>query len=117
MTMPALLGSLGSTSPLGLMAQQPGAGQQPSMLPTLVMFGLLLVIFYFFLILPQRRKQKAHQAMLDALVPGDRVVTTGGIVGTVIKAENTTVRLKIAPSVEINVLKGYVAGKSGEETA
>ncbi len=82
----------------------------------LVLFVPMILIMYFFLIRPQQRRQKQHEAMLKALQPGDKVVTTGGIVGTVTKVEEAegTVRLRIAPSVEISIVRSYVAGKPGE---
>lgn len=98
-----------------LLAQTGGAPQQ-SPFSLIFMFVPLLLIMYFFMIRPQQRRQKEHEAMLKALQSGDRVVTTGGIVGTVLKADDTTVRLKIAPSVEVTVMRSYVAGKVQEET-
>ena len=49
--------------------------------------ALIFVVFYFFLIRPQQQKAKQHEAMLDALRRGDRVVTAGGIIGTVAKVD------------------------------
>jgi len=54
-----------------------------SLISTVVMMVLMVVVFYFFLIRPQRKKDKAVKAMLDALKVGDRVCTIGGIYGTV----------------------------------
>ena len=74
-------------------------------------------IFYFLLIRPQRQRQKQHDEMLKALRPGDKVVSQGGLVGTVTKVdEGNTVKVKLAPSVEVSMLKSHVAGKLGEET-
>ena len=103
--------------PLALIAQAGAPASQPAS-PIAMFLPIILIgaIMYFLIFLPQRRRQKAHEAMIKALVPGDRVVTTGGIVGTVIKADEDSLRLKIAPSVEVTVLRGYVAGKAGEET-
>ncbi len=100
-----------------LLAQAGGAAPaQPSMFGMFLPLIMIGAIMYFLVFLPQRRRQKAHEAMLGALVAGDRVITTGGIVGTVIKAEPDSLRLRIAPSVEVTVLRSYVAGKAGEET-
>ena len=54
-----------------------------SLVSTLIMMVLMIVVFYFFLIRPQKKKDKAVKAMLDALKVGDRVCTIGGIYGTV----------------------------------
>jgi preprotein translocase subunit YajC len=102
---------------LALIAQAGGAAAQPQTSPLGMFLPLILIgaIMYFLIFLPQKRRQKAHELMLKALVPGDRVVTTGGIVGTVIKADDDSLRLRVAPSVEVTVMRGYVAGKAGEE--
>ena len=78
-----------------------------------------ILVFYFLLIRPQRQRQKQHEEMLKALRPGDKIVSQGGLVGTVTKVEDegNTVKVKLAPSVEVSMLKSHVSGKmSGEET-
>jgi preprotein translocase subunit YajC len=76
------------------------------------------VIFYFLLIRPQRQRQKAHEEMVKALRSGDKVITQGGLIGTVTKVEPeaNTLRLRLAPGMEITMLRSHVAAKSGEET-
>jgi preprotein translocase subunit YajC len=67
---------------------------------------LIFVVFYFLLIRPQQKKLKEHRSMLDALRRGDRVVTGGGIVGTVVKVGNDDeVMIEIAEGVRVRVLK------------
>ena len=66
----------------GNAAQQQGS-PTGSLISTLIMLGLMVAVFYFFLIRPQKKKDKAVKAMLDALKVGDRVCTIGGIYGTV----------------------------------
>lgn len=100
---------------LALLAQAGGAAPAGGGLFSMLLpFALIMGIMYFFLIRPQQRRQREHNAMLKAIQPGDKVVTTGGIVGTVMKAEENSLRLRIAPSVEISVIRSYVAGKVGE---
>ena len=53
------------------------------LISTVVMFAAMIAVFYFFLIRPQKKKEKAVKAMLDALKVGDRICTIGGIYGTV----------------------------------
>lgn len=97
----------------GLIAQaSPTAG---SGLQILLLYGLLGVVLYVFLIHPARKKQKQHAAMLGSIQTGDRIVTSGGIVGTVVKAEKDSLRLRVAPSVEITLVRSYVIGKAPEE--
>ncbi|MBD3309242.1 preprotein translocase subunit YajC [candidate division KSB3 bacterium] len=71
---------------------------------------IIFVIFYFLLIRPQKKKQQAHRQMLDNLKRGDRVVTTGGIYGTIEGITDTTLQLKIANQVKIKVSRSSIAG-------
>jgi preprotein translocase subunit YajC len=67
---------------------------------------LIFVVFYFLLIRPQQKKQKDHRSMLDGLRRGDRVVTGGGIIGTVNRvAGNEEVEVDIAQGVRVKVLR------------
>jgi len=86
-------GSEGGGSPAGLL------------IPLLGM----LAIFYFLLIRPQQKKQKTLQAMIAAIKKGDRVLTTGGIYGTVSGVKDHIIVLKIAENVKIEVVKHAVA--------
>jgi preprotein translocase subunit YajC len=75
-------------------------------LPFLLIFG----IFYLLLIMPMRRRQKKHQELLGKLTKGDRVITNGGIFGTVVDAEGDVLTLRIAENVKIQVARSAVAG-------
>lgn len=67
---------------------------------------LIFVVFYFLLIRPQQRKAKDHRATLDALRRGDRVVTGGGIIGTVVRADGADeVSIDIAEGVRVRVVR------------
>lgn len=85
-------------------------------LPLVVIF----VIFYFLLIRPQQRKMKSHQALLGAIRRGDRVVTSGGIIGTVTKIiSDQELRLEIAEGVEVRIVRSMISdvlSKSGVAT-
>ena len=71
---------------------------------------LIFVVFYFLLIRPQQRKAKDHKTMLDALRRGDRVVTGGGIIGTVARVENPDeVTVDIADGVRVRVLRSTIS--------
>ena len=79
-------------------------------------FGLLpiifvMVIFYFLLIRPQQKRAKQHKEMLAAIRRGDKIVTSGGLLGTIVKAsENTdTVEVEIAKDVKVNVVRAMIA--------
>lgn len=70
---------------------------------------LIFVVFYFLLIRPQQRKAKDHKTMLDALRRGDRIVTGGGIIGTVARVDNPEeVTVDIAEGVRVRVLRSTI---------
>lgn len=77
---------------------------------------LMFVIFYFLLIRPQQKKAKAHQEMINNLKKGDRVVTSGGIHGTVTSLDESSATVEIADKVRVKVTRGSIAGvsKNGE---
>jgi preprotein translocase subunit YajC len=88
------------------------------LLPLLLMFGLLGVMMYF-MTRRQRKAQEQQAALQNSLDIGDRVMTTSGLYGTVVDADdNTTVTLEIAPGVETEWLRAAVREKVGpvEET-
>ena len=67
---------------------------------------LIFVIFYFFLIRPQQKKVKEHKAMVEALKRGDKVITSGGIVGTVERViDNDKVEVKISENVHVEIIR------------
>ena len=71
------------------------ASASGSLIGSLLPFLLIIVIFYFFLIRPQNKKQKETQKMLNALKKGDKVITIGGIHGTVSSVKENTVIVKV----------------------
>ena len=67
---------------------------------------LIFVIFYFFLIRPQQKKVKEHKSMVQALKRGDKVVTSGGIVGTIERViDNDTVEVLISDNVKVEIVR------------
>ncbi len=67
---------------------------------------LIFVIFYFFLIRPQQRKAKEHKKMVEELKRGDKIVTTGGILGTVERIiDNEKIEVKISDNVVVEILR------------
>ncbi len=93
----------------------PGARPQGSMLTALVPFILVFVIFYVLIILPSRKKQKKHQDMVEALKPGNKVVTTGGIYGTVMGTKEDRIELKISANVKIDVTRNAISVILGDK--
>ena len=88
-----------------LILQAPGGGG----LSLVIMFVPMIAIFYFLLILPQQRKQKKWQAMLDQLKTGDKVTTTGGLRGTIIALKDDAIHLRVPPdNLRLEVTKASV---------
>jgi len=81
-----------------------------SLLPLILIFA----VFYFLLILPQQRRQKQHQKLLETLQKGDRVITSSGIYGTVANIKEHIISLLIADGVKIEIEKGHIANKIKE---
>lgn len=69
----------------------------------ILLFGF--AIMWLLVILPQRRKQRAHEDMVTRLAPGDYVVTAGGLYGTVTDVGNDDLGLEVAPDIEVRVAK------------
>ena len=68
---------------------------------------LIFIIFYFFLIRPQQKKVKEHKAMVENLKKGDKIVTSGGITGTISRViDNDKVEVEIADNVTVEVVRG-----------
>ncbi|MGC6454738.1 MAG: preprotein translocase subunit YajC [Candidatus Puniceispirillaceae bacterium] len=80
---------------------------------------LVMIIFYFLLIRPQQKRAKQHREMLAALRRGDKVVTNGGITGTIVKVveDLDTVEVEIAKDVKVNVVRAMIAEVRGKTEA
>ncbi len=76
---------------------------------------LIFAIFYFVLIAPMRKKQKKLQQMIENLKKGDRVITNGGLYGSVAAVEEKLVVLRVADNVKLRVAKSAIAGLEGQE--
>jgi len=115
----------GSLATAGLPSQTPGPGAMVLALGTppgqganpwiqLVPFALVLAIFYFVILLPMKRRQKKVQEFLEALKVGDRVVTTGGVFGSITKLSDQSIQLQVAPNVRIDVSRSAIVGYQGQ---
>jgi preprotein translocase subunit YajC len=83
--------------------------------PLLMMVGIF-AIFYFLLIMPQQRRQKKWQAMLETIKSGDRVTTSGGLKGTVLSIKDDVVLLRIPPdNIKMEVVKSSIVSLTTEE--
>lgn len=92
---------------LGMFGGPAGGGQGNPwgmMVPMLIIFA----IFYFMLIRPQQRKEKKRRAMIDNIKSGEKVLFSGGIIGTVTNVKEQTFMIKIADNVKVEVARGAV---------
>ena len=96
------------------MGAPPGSGVNP--LVQLIPIALVFAIFYFIILLPTKRKQKKLQEFHDTLKVGDKIVTNGGIHGSVTKVNGPTVQLQIADKVRIELSKNAIVGYQGQES-
>ncbi len=105
-----------ASSPAVAPTTQGFAGFDPILIAQIV---LLIGVFYFFMIRPQQKRAKQHQEMVNNIQRGDRVLTSGGIFGTIHKVENDTeVSVDIAENVRVRVLRSTLTNVvSKNETA
>jgi preprotein translocase subunit YajC len=90
-----------------------GAGGGP--LSMVMMFALIFGVFYFLVIMPAKKQQKKKDAMISALKKGDKVVTSGGIYGTVAAVEDQALLLKISENTKIRIAKSAIGGPVGAD--
>ena len=77
----------------------------------LIMMVGMFVIMYFFMIRPQQKKQKEQQKMIEALKPGDEIVTAGGLHGKVMSVKDTTVTISAGGGAKLTYEKSAIAKK------
>ena len=91
-------------------AQAAGGGGGSDFFIQLLPLVLIFVVFYFLIIRPQQKKVKEHKAMIDALKRGDRIVTSGGMIGTVQRVVNEREAVvEIADGVRVRIIRSMVA--------
>jgi preprotein translocase subunit YajC len=84
------------------MAPPPGgSGGDGGLMSTLIMFGLIIGIFYFLILRPQQKKQKEREKLLESIKKGDKVITAGGMHGTVSGVEEKTLLIQVADNVKL----------------
>jgi preprotein translocase subunit YajC len=90
-------------------AGQPAASPHQFLVQFVVPLGLMFAIWYLLFIRPQSKKAQEHRDMLSKLRAGDRIVTTGGIHGTVSQVREKTVMLTVAEKVDIEISRAAVS--------
>jgi preprotein translocase subunit YajC len=94
-----------------LMMFQGGLGALGGLVPML----LIIAVFYVLLIRPQQKRQKELQQTISQLKTGDRIVTTGGIIGTITTVRDTSLLIRSADKSILEIARSAVAGIEGEE--
>ncbi|WQV53037.1 preprotein translocase subunit YajC [Helicobacter pylori] len=89
-------------------------GQTKEIITTLLPFLVLFLIFYFLIVRPQRQQQKKHKEMIEGLTKGDKIVTQGGLIVEVLKAEANFFSVKLNDDTTARLSKNYVAFKLDE---
>lgn len=103
-------------TPALLLLQASPAGPAPNPLVTFLPFVVIIGIMYFMMIRPMQRQRKEQQQMLASLENGNVVLTTGGIVGTIVALTGDTVTLRVKPdNVKLLVMRSAVSGLAPEE--
>ena len=100
-------------------AQDAAVGGASAMVMQLAPLVLIFAVFYFLLIRPQQKKMKDHRSMLSTLKRNDKVVTGGGIVGTITKVrdDGEEVEVELAPGVRVTVLRSTISSVVRAEAA
>lgn len=89
---------------------QSAVGAEGGFLIQLVPFVLIFIILYFLIIRPQQRRQKEHKSMIEAVRRGDTIVTSGGLIGRVVKViDEFEVSVEISPDVKVKISRNAIA--------
>ena len=86
-----------------------GAGGS-SLMKMMPMWFFIIAIFYFLVIRPIKKKQDDRRQMLNNLGKGDRIVTQGGLIGTIVSASEKTITVKLGDNMKVKMLRGAIAG-------
>jgi preprotein translocase subunit YajC len=114
-----LVSALVLCNSLAVFAQDKAAAKpgSQSFMPTLLMMAVIFAIIYFLMILPQKKKQKETQSMLNNMKKGDKIVTLGGMLGTVGNVKDNTVMVKIAENTVVEFRKSAIGAVLNDEKA
>ena len=85
------------------------AAQQPSLFASFVPLILIFIIFYFLFIRTQQKKAKEHKILLDSIKKGDQILTSGGMIGKVIKADVDELTVEISSKVNVRIFRSTVS--------
>ncbi|MCL5031069.1 MAG: preprotein translocase subunit YajC [Bacteroidetes bacterium] len=91
------------------MAPPPNGGGSGSLISTVIMFGAIFLIFYFMIIRPQQKRAKEREKLLSNMQKGDKVVTSGGLHGTIVHIEDKTVLIQVSDNVKLKYERSAIA--------
>jgi len=93
--------------------------EQGSMIGSFLPLIILFAIFYFLIIRPQQKQAKAHKEMLAGLEKGDKIITSGGLIATILKPEEDFIKIKLNDDTVVKLDRAFVAKKveAGNENA
>lgn len=102
---------VGDVYALGGGSPAPDGGEPPNMLVTMFPFILMFLVLYLLIIRPQQKKQKEHETMIQELKKGDKVVTSGGMHGTItgVKEKEGILTVQVAKDVQVEVSRGSIS--------
>ena len=86
-----------------LLMGQPNQGEGPGLMSNVILFGSIILIFYFMIIRPQQKRTKERQKLIESMKKGDKVVTSGGMYGTVAGLDEKTVLVEIADKIKVKL--------------
>lgn len=97
------------TSIVPLLMGAPAGGEQPNPLAMFLPLVLIFLVFYFFIIRPQKKKEDERKKLIAAVKKGDRVITIGGLHGSVTQVDETSVLIQVDTNTKLRVEKSAVA--------
>ena len=100
-------------SPLLALAAPPDGGSVSPWVQ-LVPFALVLAIFYFIILMPMRRRQKKVEEFLSNLKVGDKVITTGGLYGSITRLGEPSLQLQVADKIRVEIARSAIIGFQGQ---
>ena len=98
-----------------LIAMAPQGGGSANLISTLIMFGAIFLIFYFMIIRPQQIRAKEREKMLSNMQKGDKVITSGGLHGTIAGIDEKTVLLQVSDNIKMKFERSAIASVSASK--
>jgi len=100
------------TAAFGIITPAHAAGAESGGFASLIPLILIMVVFYFLLIRPQQKRVKDHRNMVESLKKGDKIITGGGLYGTITDVKDNEMRVEIAEGVRVRVKRDTIIGLS-----